>query len=151
MVPTNLQDIINYAVEKEQEAADFYHDMASKIKHPALVKELRNIAAMEEGHRDKLLKLEVQETAKLAPKNVADLKIADYLVDKEPNDEMSWQDILTIAMKRELSAKNLYTTLSKMFEKDKNISNLFSHLASEEAAHKLYFEKIYDDEILTGN
>ena len=151
MIPTKLQDVIDYAVEKEQEAADFYYELAGKIKLRALEKELRNIAAMEEGHRDKLLNLDVGQTSTLAPQKVADLKIAEFLVDKEPDEDMSWQEILTIAMKREQAAQNLYKTLAKMFEKDNAVSNMFNHLASEEASHKLYFEKIYDDEILKEN
>jgi rubrerythrin len=34
---------------------------------------------------------------------------------------------------------------------DTNTKQLFLKLASEEAKHKLHFEKIYDDEILKEN
>jgi len=36
MVPEKLTEVINFAAEKEQEAADFYYDLASKSKSPAL-------------------------------------------------------------------------------------------------------------------
>ncbi|OGL42424.1 MAG: hypothetical protein A2161_21095 [Candidatus Schekmanbacteria bacterium RBG_13_48_7] len=150
-MPEKLKDVINFAVKKEQEAADFYYDLAGKIKSPAMEKELRKIAAMEEGHRDKLKKIDFKSASKQTPKEVMDLKISDYLVEKEPTPDMSWQELLTVAMKREQASLNLYKTMSKMFKAEKAVSQVFDILASEEAAHKLYFEKIYDDDILKEN
>jgi len=151
MVPEKLTEVINFAAEKEQEAADFYYDLASKSKSPALESELKKIAAMEEGHRDRLRKLDLEKTVTKVPAEVVNLKISDYMVEKEPTPDMSWQDILTIAMKREEASLNLYKTMARMFSSEQSVSNLFENLASEEAQHKLYFEKIYDDDILKEN
>ena len=63
---------------------------------------------------------------------------------------MTYQDIIILAMKKEEAAKKLYTDLAKQFSESES-GKLFERLATEEAEHKLKFEKIYDDEILKEN
>jgi len=145
-----LKNIIDFAIEKEQEAVDFYTDIAGKVKTKALSGELRKIAAMEEGHRDRLKKMDVRVAAVSVAKPVMDLHIAEYTVKTKPGPDMSWPDIVNIAMHRELASINLYTDLGKLVS-DPLAKKMFENLAAEEKAHKLYFEKIWDDEVLTSN
>jgi rubrerythrin len=142
-----LQAIVDFAIEKEQEAVDFYNNLAGKVTVKTLAEELEKMAKMEEAHKERLQNMDAPAAAGTEAKKVVDLKIADYLVDKEPSADMTWQDLLQIAMKRELAAMNLYTDLSKQVT-DQNSSQLFQNLAAEEQAHKLYFEKIWDEEVL---
>ena len=143
-----LQAIIDFAIDKEQEAVDFYNDLAGKVNVKAIAEELKKMAKMEENHRDLLKKMDAPAAASIAVKPVEDLKIADYLVEKKPRPDMSWQDLLQIAMNRELASMNLYTDLSKQVT-DPNSKQLFKNLAEEERVHKFYFEKIWDEEVLT--
>jgi len=147
MKSNELEEIIEFAINKEQEAMDFYRDLAGKVKHKAIAEELQNMVGVEQGHRDRLKAMDVGEAAKATVKPVQNLKIADYLVDLEPAPDMSWQDVVHIAMKRELAAMNLYTDLAKTVA-NPNAKQLFENLAADESAHKLYFEKIWDDEIM---
>ena len=142
-----LQDVIDFAIDKEQEAMDFYSDLASKVKHKAIAEELQKMVGIEQNHRDRLKEMDVGEAAKTTVEPAQNLKIADYLVELAPSPDMSWQDVVHIAMKRELAAMNLYTDLAKMVA-DQNAKQMFENLAAEESAHKLYFEKIWDDEIM---
>jgi len=142
-----LQDIIDFAINKEEEAMDFYGDLASKVKQKAIAEELEKMVEVEQGHRDRLKAMDVGEAAKTTAEPAQNLKIADYLVDLEPNPNMSWQDVVHMAMKRELAALNLYTDLAKTVT-DQNAKQLFENLAADESAHKLYFEKVWDDEIM---
>ena len=158
MVPNNggpmkleeLRTIIDFAIEKEKEASSFYDDLAAKAKTRALAEELRKIARMEEGHRDRLERMDVVSAAESVPKEAPDLHIAEYVVEKKPSADMSWPDILTIAMHREQAAINLYTDLEKLVT-DPLSKQLFKNLAIEEQGHKYFFEKIWDDEVLTSN
>jgi rubrerythrin len=145
-----IQNIVDFAIEKEKEAASFYTDLAGKVKLKALAKELRKIAAMEEAHRERLENLNVARSVEAMPKQVADLRIAEYVVENKPSPGMSWQDILNIAMHRELASINLYTDLEKLVG-DPVAKRLFQNLAEEERGHKLFFEKIWDDEVLMSN
>jgi rubrerythrin len=142
-----LRDIIDFAINKEQEAMDFYSDLAGKVKHKAIAEELQKMVGVEQEHRDRLKAMDVGEASKTTTQPAQNLKIADYLVDLEPAPNMSWQDVVHIAMKRELAAMNLYTDLAKTVT-DQNAKQLFENLAADESAHKLYFEKTWDDEIM---
>ncbi len=144
----NLKEIIDFAIDNEQDAVDFYNDLAEKAKAKAFAEELRKIALIEEGHKKRLEKLDPETASQKMTRPVQDLKIADYLVDIEPGPNMDWQDILHVAMKRELAAMNLYTDLAKLVS-EPAAKQIFENLAADERAHKLYFEKMWDDEIMT--
>jgi len=53
-------------------------------------------------------------------------------------------------MKREETSFKLYSEMAIKFS-DSELSTLFRKLASDEAKHKLIFEKLYDDWISSGN
>ena len=76
------------------------------------------------------------------------LHISDYIVEPSKNGELRYQDVLIIGMKREEASFTLYTDLAER-SSDDDVKKLFLKLASEEAKHKLFFERIYDEEILT--
>jgi len=145
-----LRDIIDFAVEKEQEAMDFYNEHAEKVKEKSIAEELRKMALMEKGHRDRLKNLDVEAASQNVKKSGENLKIADYLVEIEPGPDMSWQNAIQIAMKRELAAMNLYTDLAKLVS-DPMAKQMFKNLSAEEGSHKLYWEKIWDEEVLKDN
>ena len=147
---TQLQEIVRFAISKEQEAVDFYTHLAGIARWEAIANELRSMAAMELGHKQRLINMDVQVAASTINPRVTDLKIADYLVATEPSDDMTWQDILNIAMRRELVAMNLYNDLAAMVMDDR-ARQMFKNLSAEESKHKLYFESIWDKEILIEN
>ncbi len=145
-----LQEIIDFAIAKEQEAIDFYNDLANRTRPLSLAEELRKLAAMEAQHKLRLQTLDMTVASTLPAQKVTNLKIADYLVAQEPGPGMTWKDILTIAMHRELASMNLYTDLARIVE-DAGARQLFENLAAEEATHKLFFERTWDEEILIEN
>jgi rubrerythrin len=145
-----MQTIIDFAIEKEKEAADFYGELARRVKLKVVADEIRKIVAMENGHRERLERMDLAAAAERAPEGVMDLHIADYVVEAKPSPDMSWPDILTIAMHREQASVNLYTDLEKLVT-DSLSKQLFRSLASDERGHKLFFEKIWDDEVLASN
>lgn len=146
----SLKEIICFAIEKEQEAVDFYNGLAGRVKVKSIEEERRKIARVEEGHSNRLKDIDVESYAAGVVQPVMDIKIADYLVDKKPTPDMTWQDLIQIAMKRELSSIQLYTDMAKLTA-DPQSKRLFENLAAEEGAHKLFFEKIWDDEVLLWN
>ena len=145
-----IQEIIDFAIEKEQEAADFYNDLKGKITQKSIAWEVGKMAVIEEGHRDRLKNIDVSDFTETRVTAVQDLKIADYLVDKEPTPDMTWQDLVQIAMRRELASMRLYEDLAKLTPDPKS-KQLFGSLVNEEREHKIFFEKIWDEEVLTDN
>ncbi|MBN2723712.1 MAG: ferritin family protein [Deltaproteobacteria bacterium] len=145
-----LKEAIDFAIEKEQEAVDFYTDLAKKIKHKEIAEEIAKLADMEAGHKKKLQAIDISDPFWTREHKNQDLKIADYIVPEEPSAEMNLQDVLALAMQRELAAKRLYTDLAAI-SSDENVKKMFLTLADEEAEHKNYFERIWDDKVLSEN
>lgn len=142
--------IIDFAIEREKEAVSFYQELQGMAKFEHQKEVFKEFEAMEKGHITILEGIRKKDVKDIVVPDVPDLKISDYLVESKPADDMSYQDILITAMKKEEKAHDLYTCLADD-TRDEEIKRLFSKLASEEAKHKLHFEKIYDDEILKDN
>lgn len=141
--------VLDYAIDKEIEANKFYVGLAKKMKNPAMKKVFEAFAREELGHKAKLES--IKQGRKIPPaKNITDLKIADYTVDVEPSEDMSYQDALILAMKKEKAAYRLYLDLANQVENEDQKA-LFLSLAQEEAKHKLRFEIEYDDVMLSEN
>jgi rubrerythrin len=141
--------VLDYAIEKEMEANQFYEDLAKKMKNPVMSKVFEAFAKEELGHKAKLQAIKQGKEIQPA-KEITDLKIADYTVDVEPSAEMSYQDALILAMKKEKVAFRLYLDLADQVENEDQKA-LFLSLAQEEAKHKLRFEIEYDDVMLNQN
>ncbi|MHC5073413.1 MAG: ferritin family protein [Planctomycetota bacterium] len=143
----SVEAILDFAISEEKGAQKFYMQLAQKVDNPAVKKALEDFAKEEAAHQAKLETIKASGKLQPASSKVAGLKIADYLVDIEPRVDMDYQDVLTIAMKKEKAAFKLYTELASQTT-DAEIKEVFLSLAQEEARHKLRFEMEYDDEIL---
>ena len=143
-------EILDFAIKNEEEAAEFYTDLAVKAELASMRKLFEDFAREEQGHKAKLLG--VKKSGKMLPasKAVLDLKIGDYLVDTVPGPEMDYQQALILAMKQEKAAFKLYTDLAAATDNE-DLRGLLLGLAQEEAKHKLRFEVEYDERILTQN
>lgn len=151
MSKNTAEEILNYAIEREQEAHDFYMDLAKKIERPGMKELLVQFANEELGHRRKLESVKSGKRL-LQPSStpVLDLKIADYTVDVDPKGDLDYQKALILAMKREKASFRLYSDIAKATS-DKDMRETFLALAQEEAKHKLRFEIDYDEVILAEN
>ncbi len=145
----SVEEILDFAIEQEIAANRFYLDLADRVKSPAMRQVFEEFAKEEWGHKKKL---ENMETGKFefSSEQIADLKISDYVVAEEPTPDMSYQDALILAMKKEKTAFKFYSQLAAMVE-DAPLRRMFLSLAQEEARHKLRFETEYDEVILTEN
>ncbi len=142
-----FREIVQFAIGREIDAMNFYTEANKMVKHSGTKEIFADFAKQEEGHRKKLegiLKGKV-DVAKI--EKVPNLKISDYLVDAELGPDISYAEILRIAMKREERSVKLYTDL-KQQNQDEALNNLLTFLIQEESKHKYAIEKIYDDEIL---
>ena len=150
MTVEKFNEIIDFAIAREEEAVIFYSDLQGKAKFSAQKDLFKEFEDMERGHITILENIRNKGFENLEQKKVKDLKISEYIVEMEPAEDMDYQDIIILAMKKEEAARNLYLDMAgNMVGTDAEL--LFKRLASEEAQHKLQFEKLYDDEILKDN
>jgi len=145
-----FDEIIRFAIDGEQEAVDAYTTASEMVTRVNVKEMLLDLARQEQMHKKKLESIDRERVADTAIVNVPDLRIADFMDDVTITADMGYQDILTVAMKREEKAHNLYTTLASNTD-DAELRKVFELLAQEEAGHKLALEKEYDEHVLTEN
>lgn len=147
---TNTNDILDFAMDNEQKAVDFYTQLAKSARTDDMRETFEQFAKEEIGHKARLAKIKEEGIFSLPNEKVADLKISDYVVRVEPTAEMTYEQALVLAMKREKAAFKLYMKLSEQAP-DEEYKKLFLGLAQEESRHKLRFEIEYDDYVLREN
>ncbi len=143
---SSYDEIIQFAIEKEIEAAEFYEQCAGQESFSGARKTLQEMAAEERKHQ-KMLENIGQNEASLEGydwKWIPDMKRSDYMVDLTYEPGMHYTDILRLAMKREENALKLYNELQDKTP-DQGQKKIFKMLCQEEAKHKLFLETLYDD------
>lgn len=145
-----IEEILDYAIDQEQQAADFYADVAERAETAGMKQILLDFSEEEKRHKKILESVKVGERELTPEKEILDLKISDYLVEVEVHDKISYQDALIIAMKRERAAYDLYSDMASKLPEG-NLKEVITGLAIEESKHKLFFESEYDERVLTDN
>lgn len=149
--PMSIDEILDFAINSEQEAVDLYLGLAAQARNPAIEKVFGEFASEERGHKAKLEKVKAgQRFLKSGGKTVLDLKIGDYIVDERAEPGADYQSVLVFAMQREKAAFKLYMDLSGKTD-DPALQEMLLGLAQEEAKHKLRFEIEYDDYVFAEN
>ncbi len=140
-----------FALSKEEEAAAFYQDLANKASTAHMREVFLDLAAQERGHQNKIRHiLEKEAEDAFAPGPVMNLLVSDYLEVVAPEPEMSFQDALIVAMKREQLAVKLYTDVAAASANPK-VKEALSTMAREESTHKHKLEEEYELEFRKEN
>ena len=145
-----IDDVLDFAINNEIEAADFYTGLAETVKNRHSQVLFRDFAKEEQRHRKILENIKAGGELKPATEAIPDLQIGDYLVEVDSGGDLNYQDALILAMKREKAAFKLYTDLANAAG-NAEIKEVFASLAQEEAKHKLSFETEYDQHVLGEN
>jgi rubrerythrin len=145
-----VDEILDYAIDQEQQAADFYAELAGRAEKAGMKDVLMDFAAEEKSHKDRLLAVKAGKHELTPEQEVLDLKISDYLVEVGATKNISYQDALIVAMKRERAAFQLYTDMAAKVP-ESQLKEVLEGLATEEAKHKLFFESEYDERVLQDN
>ncbi|MFQ5863441.1 MAG: ferritin family protein [Candidatus Brocadiales bacterium] len=141
-----IDDIIKLAIEKEDNAYKLYSGVLDKINDPGAKAMISQLAKEELEHKEALEKLDVEKVKKVEPQKIEDLKIAEFLQDREIRDTSSLQDVLVFAMKREKEAYEFYSKFAAEMV-DPDIKNVLESFAQQEKKHKRDIEAFYDDVI----
>jgi rubrerythrin len=145
-----FNELLDFAVAREQEAVEFYRDLQKEAKFTDQKEMLKEMEAMEMGH---IVVIEKIRQTGVKPEDIQrtpNLMISEYITADPATLDLSYQSILIKAMKREENSFKLYSEMSVKFP-DAEVATLFRRLAADEAKHKLVFEKLYDDWMSTGN
>jgi len=142
----SIEEIIEFAKEKEEEAANFYEMVSKQEVFTGSRELLEGFAREERKHYDMLDSIgKNKEVLKnYTFKWIKDLKRSDYMVDAVYEKGMTYPDLLRLAMKREEKALKLYNELAQYTENEDYLK-VFKMLSQEEAKHKNVLETMYDD------
>ncbi|EMS77212.1 ferritin family protein [Desulfotignum phosphitoxidans] len=142
----SIDEILTFAIDKENEAVAFYRDQAAKATKDSLKEIFESFAKEEEKHAALLSDISgnKEKIESYEFKKIPDLRISDYMVEKDYEEGMPMPEILKVAMKREEKAVKLYQTLADQTG-NADAKKLFLMLVQEESKHKLGLESMYDD------
>jgi rubrerythrin len=143
-----LQEILEFAMDKEDASYRLYHEAAEKAGSISGKKMFQEMAEEEAGHKRLIAKLDREVIARYTFPHVPDLKIGDYLHEVTYRPDMTFQEILIFAMKEEERACRLYLQAETMTG-DPDLKEMLLMLANEEKRHKFKLEALYDDKVLT--
>ena len=138
----SASDILDYAIAREIEAHDFYLDLAGRVVKPDLRKTVEDFAVDELRHSLRLRAIKAGE-ATFIDEEIGHLGIAETVPGVEVHPDMSYVDLLVLAMNREKAAFRIYTNLASIATQ-KECHDVLLGLAQEEAQHKLRLEIEYD-------
>jgi rubrerythrin len=144
----NLVEIIDFAIEKEKEAAEFYMQVSGQEQFSGKKQMLEEFAAEERKHQALLEDLKAGKLGEQLEDYrfewITDIKRSDYVHDVEYQPGMGYDELLMLAMKREEKALALYNEMLGRADSDE-AKKVFKMLCQEEAKHKLTLETLYDD------
>lgn len=147
----NINEILDFAIAREQAAYDFYTRLSNNSSNKEMSEIFLQFAKEEMGHKAFLMKVKEEGVIEVEVEKVQDMKIADYVVPEDkPQDQLTYPEALKLAMWREKAAHELYKKLASIVN-DKSFAKLFDSLANEELKHKARFEKEYDEYVLREN
>jgi len=142
----SLDEILRFAIRKEADAVAFYR-MAADRSDPGVRKTFEELAKEEEGHKKKLEEFDLKKIEQMELKETKGLGLSEMMEDVPYSPDMSYADLLRMAIKNEEKSQKLYTSTSQIVT-GPMLKKLLLILAQEESTHKERLEKIYDKEIL---
>ena len=145
-----VADIIAFAIRREIEAAEGYARIAGLAATPGLRELAAELRRQEESHRRLLEGLTAETLRDLQTSFVADLHVVDALADEKLSGDMSIQDMLIFAAKKEAQSISLYESLARLAGAP-GPERMFLFLAGQEREHKLKIEAEYEKQVLREN
>lgn len=149
-----MQDVLRTAIQREIDAYNLYSAAAASVEAAHTKELLKDLAAQELGHRNRLESLLAGNVfrvlSRTQQKKFMDLKITDYLTEEPLTPNADFQDVLIVAGKREKGSFELYSALARI-SSDPETTKLFEFLANEELGHKHRVESLYDELVYREN
>ncbi len=145
MITTDINKLIDFAIEQENAAYAFYKAASEKVTNPGVKQLFLELAQDENGHANLLeMYRKNKAIAELFKNKVVDYKIAETQDMPELSINMKPAEAIAIAMKREQAAAELYRSLANNAI-DQNVKEALEQLANMEMGHKHKLENAFVD------
>jgi len=132
-----LQSVIDLAIQREEEAYNFYMNLSNIVEDKAAKETLKYLADEEAGHKAFLVKCKDQMSCDivLRPDMPVDYRVAEHLKQPDVKKNMNSEEVFLIAANREINAHNFYKGLADLYPKGP-VKELLLRMANEEMRHK---------------
>jgi rubrerythrin len=139
-----MQSVIDLAIQKEEEAYNFYLNLRENVEDKAAKDTLKYLAEEEAGHKAFLVKCKDQMSCDivLRPDMPVDYKVAEHLKQPDIKKDINSEEVFLVAAAREMHAHDFYKGLADLCPKGP-VKELLLRMASEEMRHKEKMEYLY--------
>jgi len=139
-----LQSVIDLAIQREEEAHNFYLSLSSVVQDKAARDTLKYLADEEAGHKAFLVKCKDEMACDivLRPDTPVDYKVAEHLKQPDIQKDMNSEEVFLVAANREANAHHFYKGLADLYPKGP-VKELLLRMAAEELKHKEKMEYLY--------
>lgn len=139
-----IADVIDRAIQREEEAYVFYMDIHSKVQDAGVRDTVEFIAGEEKKHKAFLIGYREGNYGSdaLRMADVVEYKIAEYLEEPQISKDSSSEDVYLVAAHREGRSYQFYSELANMHT-DSELKTMLSKMANEELKHKEKMEYLY--------
>ena len=138
------EEILEFAIFRENEAHNFYMALASRVQDPQIRQVFEDLAAEELEHKAKL-ELEIIKTGKTISTELQPARPeSEYIITDSPSQlDIDYKDALLLGMEKEEASFRTYVNLIANAHNEQSREVLLA-LAEEEVKHKLRFETEYN-------
>ena len=145
MLDEKLLDYINVAIAREEEAFQFYNELAGRVSDTASRDTLVWIGEEEKKHKAFLEKFRADGVGPEAMRltEVIYYKIAEHLEEPEMEEDMKRADVFLLASHRELRSYQFYSELAALYDEGDATREMLHKIANEELKHKEKMEYLY--------
>ena len=139
-----IADVIDLAIQREEEAYHFYMDIHSKVQDAGVRDTVEFIAGEEKKHKAFLVGYRDGNYGSdaLRMADVVEYRVAEYLEEPEISKDSSSQEVYLVAAHREGRSHQFYSELANMHA-DSELKTMLLKMANEELKHKEKMEYLY--------
>lgn len=144
MKELKLSEVLEKAIQREEEAYLFYMDILEKIEDESVRETIEWIANEEKKHKAFLINYREGRYGpdSLRMSDVVDYKIAEYQEEPEITRAMHSEDVYLVASHREARSHQFYSKLAQLHPRGETREMLLK-MANEELKHKEKMEYLY--------
>ena len=148
MTFVTLEQVIKFAIEREDTAYRLYKRAAELSTSIASKKMFEELAREEATHKDVFSRIDEDKAEGHKLCTLPESSIAKYLADVPFRENLSYSEILANALKTEENAYQLYKAAAGMAD-DPKIQKVLMNFADVELGHRRRLESIYEERVLT--
>jgi len=144
MEDKTISEVIDKAIQREEEAYRFYMELYDQIDDKSAKNTLEWVAGEEKKHKAFLVDYREGKygSKTLRMSDVVHYKIAEYQEDPEIAKDMKREDVFLVASHRESRSYQFYSELAEMHPRGE-VRDMLDRMANEELKHKEKMEYLY--------